>query len=180
MQYTRIKTGLDIISDRKGAFALLASLFLLVITVAGYAGLFYLNKSQENAQTQFVQQIQQKEDDLRPKLLDQIFALQKRIQTVSGVISSHGFAAHTFSALERDTHPRVRFNKYTFAPKDRTIVLTGEADDFGVLARQIAFLEGDQQINKVEFGGLALSEENNHVLFNLTIHAMPSLTAAPQ
>ena len=87
MQDTRIKTGLGIISDRKGAFALFASLFLLVITLAGYAGLYYLNKSQEDAQAQLVQQIQQKEDDLRPKLLDQIFSLQKRLETISAVIS---------------------------------------------------------------------------------------------
>ena len=180
MQDTFITTdAAGFLSDRKGAFALFASLFLLVITLAGYAGLYYLNKSQQDAQAQFVQQIQQKEDDLRPKLLDQIFSLQKRLQTISAVISSHGFAANTLSALERDTHPRVRFGAYTFSPKDRTITLAGEADDFGTLARQIAFLEGDQQINNVDFGGLTLGA-NNRISFNMTIHILPILTASPQ
>lgn len=172
-------TSMMIFPDRKGIFALLASLFFFVITLAGYAGLYYVNKSQENTQAQFVQQIQQKEDDLRPKLLDQIFSLQKKIQTASSVIASHPFAANTFTTIERDTHPLVQFGSYAFSPKDHTITMAGEADNFSVLAQQIAFLEGDQQIDKVDFGGLTL-DDNNRVLFNLKLYLMPSLTATPQ
>ena len=164
------------VSDRKGAFALFAGLFFLVITIAGYAGLYYINKSQDATQSELVAQIQQKEEDLRPKLLDQIFALQKRIQTVSAVLTSHIFVANTFAALERDTHPRVRFQSYAFSPTDNTITLKGEAGDYSVLAQQIAFLEGDQQIDRVEFGGLSLAD-NNRVSFNLTIRFLPTFTA---
>ena len=167
------------VSDRKGAFALFAGLFLFVITLAAYAGLFYINKSQDDTQSQLVAQIQQKEDDLRPKLLDQIFALQKKMQTVSTVVGSHIFVTNTFAALERDTHPRVRFQSYAFSPLDNTISLKGEANDYSVLAEQIAFLEGDLQIDHVEFGGLSLAD-NNRVSFNLTIRFLPTLTATPQ
>ena len=154
---------------------------MLVVSIAGYAGLYYLNKSQEDTQQQLIQQIQQKEDDLRPKILDQIFSVQKKLQTASAVLSSHQFSANTFGLIERDTHPRVKFESYSFSPKDHVINLKGEADDFAVLAGQIAFLEGDQQINKVEFSGLTL-RENHHVSFGLAIYLMPTFTAsaAPQ
>ena len=168
--------SLHIVSDRKGAFALFFGLFMFIISIAGYAGLYYLNKSQEETQQRFIEQIQQKEDDLRPKILDQIFSVQKKLQTASSVLSAHQFSANTFGLIERDTHPRVRFESYSFSPKDYIINLKGEADDYAVLAKQIAFLEGDQQINKVEFSGLTL-RENHRVSFGLAIHLMPTFTA---
>ena len=166
-------------ASRKGAVALFAGLFFFVISIAGYAGLYYLNKSQENTQAQLIAQIGQKEDDLRPKLLDEIFSLQKKLKTISGILSSHPFPANTFNLVERNTHPRISFSSYAFSPKDRKITLKGEADNYGVIARQIAFLEGDQQIDKVEFGGLAL-KENRRVSFDMTIYIMPNAIAAPQ
>lgn len=167
------------LAERRGAFALFAALFLFVISIAGYAGLYFLNRSQEETQEALVQQIQQKEDDLRPKVLDQIFALQKKLQIVSAVVATHSFAQNTFTLLERDTHPRVRFGSYSFDPRAHTIVLTGETDDYGVLAKQIAFLEGDSQIDRVDFGGLKLNEKGQ-VSFSLTIRVMPSAIATPQ
>ena len=167
------------LSDRKGAFALFFGLFFFVISISGYAGLYYLNKSQEATQEQLIQQIRQKEDDLRPKLLDEIFSLQKKIKLILGVLSSHQFSRNTFDLIERDTHPRVSFDSYTFSPKNYQIHLKGEADNYAVIARQIAFLEGDKEINKVEFGGLTL-KENNRVSFTMTIYVMPTLTATLQ
>lgn len=167
------------LSDRKGAFALFAGLFFFIISIMGYAGLYYLNKSQEDTQQQLIEQIRQKEDDLRPKVLDEIFSLQKKIKTVSGILSLHPFVGNTFALIERNTHPRVSFGSYSFSPKDRKISLKGEADDYGVIARQIAFLEGDQHIDRVEFGGLAL-KENHRVTFTMTIYVMPVLIATPE
>ena len=169
----------DVISDKKGAFALFASLFLFIITLAGYGGLYYLNKSQDDTQAQLVQQVQQKEDDLRPQVLDKIYALRKKLKTIAAVIGTHQFTANTFSLLERDTHPRVSFDSYSFSPNNKSIVLKGKADNYSVLARQIAFFEGDQQINKVEFGGLSLGEDGR-VSFNLTVYVLPTLTATAQ
>lgn len=168
-----------LIAERKGVFALFAGLFFLVISLAGYAGLYYLNKSQEDTQAALVQQIQQKEDDLRPKILDQVFMLQKKLQIVSAVVAMHRFAQNTFTLLERDTHPRVRFDSYSFQPTEHSIVLKGEADDYAVLAKQIAFMEGDLQIDSVDFGGLKLNEKDQ-VSFNLTVHIMPSAIATSQ
>ena len=79
------------VSDRQGAVALFAGLFFFIISIAGYAGLYYLNISQEETQAQFIEQITQKEDDLRPKILDEIFSLQKNIKTISGILSLHTF-----------------------------------------------------------------------------------------
>jgi len=167
------------IHDRSGAFALFAGIFFLVISVAVYAGLYLINRSQETTQAQLVVQIQQKEEDLRPNVLDQIFALQKKIENVSGLIGVHGFSANTFTLVERDTHPRVSFESYVFSPKDNTLVMKGVAEDYSVLAKQIAFMEGDKSVDKVEFGGLSLRDDGR-VTFSLTVFVMRSVLATPQ
>jgi len=167
------------VHDRNGAFALFAGIFFLIISLAVYAGLYTINRSQETTQQQLTQQIQQKEDDLRPKVLDQIFSLQKKIASVSGILGTHGFSVNTFALVERDTHPRVSFESYAFSPKQLTILMKGVADDFGVLAKQISFLEGDQQVDKVEFGGVSLREDGR-VTFDLTIYLVRSVLSTPQ
>ncbi|MDZ4286018.1 MAG: hypothetical protein U1A23_03760 [Candidatus Sungbacteria bacterium] len=167
------------IHDRSGAFALFAGIFFFIISVSVYAGIYVINKSQETTQAQLIVQIQQKEDDLRPKVLDQIFSLQKKIESVSGIIGSHGFSVNTFTLVERDTHPLVSFESYIFSPKDNTITMKGIAEDYGVLAKQISFLEGDQSVDSVEFGGLSLRDDGR-VTFNLKIHVMRSVLSTPQ
>ncbi len=176
--FTTHQLSSTVMSDRSGAAGLIIGIFFLIITVAAYGGIFLLNKSQQDVQNQMVEQVRRKEDDLRPKVLDQIFMLQKKLKMTSGIISSHIFTQHTLTLLERDTHPRVIFESYTFSPKDNDIVLKGKTDDYGTLAQQIAFLEGDQNVDKVEFGGLSLGSDNR-VSFGLTIHIVPSLVASP-
>lgn len=166
-------------TSRKGAFALLIGLFFFIISIAGYAGLYYLNKSQETTQGELILQVERKEEDLRPKVLDEIFSLQKKIKSISAVLSSHPFSGNTFSLIERDAHPQISFASYNFSPRDNKISLKGEAENYAVIAQQIAFFEGDKEINKVEFGGLAL-KDNRRVTFSLTIYVMPTLTAALQ
>lgn len=166
------------INDRNGAFALFAGIFFLIISLAVYAGLYFINKSQEATQQELVAQIGQKEEDLRPNVLDQIFSLQKKIESVSGIIGSHSFSVNTFGLVERDTHPRVSFETYAFSPKNNTIAMKGLASDFEALAKQIGFMEGDKQIDKVEFGGLSLKDDGR-VSFTLTIHLMRSVLLTP-
>ncbi len=166
------------LQEKKGAFTLFAALFFFIIALASYAGLYFINASQDQTQQKFIEQIKQKAEDLRPKVLDEIFALQKKLQTASRVINSHQFASKTFTLLERITHPRVRFLTYAFSPQEHTVSLTGEADDYSALGRQIAFLEGDAQINKVEFGGISLDETSKRVKFTLAIYLMPTVTVA--
>ncbi len=179
MQHLSFSNNSITFSDTKGAAALFISLFFFIISLAGFAGIYAINKSQDTAQEQLIAQIQQKEDDLRPKLLDQVFALQKKLIAASSILNSHRFQANTFAVLERDVHPRIRFTSYSLSPKEHKISLTGEADNYTVLGEQIAFLQGDQQINKVDFGGLTI-DLNNKVSFNLTVFLLPSATAQPQ
>ena len=180
MQETRYTiNSSDFLNNRDGAFAIYAGIFIFILTISAYAGVFVLNKSKDATQQQYIEQIRQKEEDLRPKLLDQIFSLEKKLKSISAVISSHPFTKNTFALIEKNTHPRVQFSGYSFQPKDRKVIMKGEAQDYETLARQIAFLEAEPMINNLEFGGLSILE-NKHVSFTLTISLLPSAIAIAQ
>lgn len=161
------------ITSREGAFAAYAAILIFVVSVSAYGGLYFLNKSQEGAQAVLIEQVRQKEEDLRPKILDTIFALQKKLQSISVVISSHTFSANTFSLVENNTHPYVQFTAYTFDGESLKISLKGEARDYSALAQQISLFESDAHINSVEFGGLSIREAGR-VGFDLTLHLLPT------
>ncbi|MDP3769830.1 MAG: hypothetical protein U1A25_01340 [Candidatus Sungbacteria bacterium] len=166
-------------TSREGVFATYAAIFIFVVSIAAYGGLYFINKSQEGAQAVLIQQIQQKQEDLQPKVLDQIYALQKKLESINLVISSHPFSANTFSLIENDTHPRVQFTSYSFDGKSHKVVFRGEAQDYLVLARQISLFESNAGINKVEFGGFSI-RESGRVGFNLTLYLLPGAIASVQ
>jgi len=166
------------IHSQDGFFPLYASLFLFMISVACYGGLFFLNRSQDQAQQDFLEHIRLKAEDVRPKLLDQIFSLEKRLKNVGGVISTHKFSSNTLPLIESSTHPRVWFKNYRFDDRLQNVVMAGEAADFAVLARQISFFENNPQVEKLEFGGLTVTE-NRSVAFNLILFLKPTLLSVP-
>lgn len=163
----------SILRSQEGAFATYAAVLIFVVSISAYGGLYFLNKSQEGAQAVLIQQVLQKEEDLRPEGLDAIFALQKRLKSIGLVISSHSFSANTFSLIENNAHPRVAFTTYLFDGEVNKVVLQGEAENYQTLAKQISLLESDVNINKLEFGGLSV-RDNGRVVFNLTLYLLPS------
>lgn len=150
-----------------------AAILIFVVSISAYGGLYFLNKSQEGAQAVLIEQVRQKEEDLQPKILDTIFALQKKLQSISLVISSHSFSANTFSLIENDTHPYVQFTTYSFDKESNKVTLRGEAQDYQALAQQISLFESDVNVNNVEFGGLSM-RETGRVAFNLTLYLLPT------
>lgn len=155
-----------------GFFPIYASFALLLIVGATFGGLFYLNSAQEAARDQLVEQIDQKAEDLQPKVLDKIIELGSRLKNAQLVLSAHTFSQHVFSLLEKDTHPQVYFTNFTYAAQTNKLTMAGKAANYGVLARQIAFFEGNPMVDMVEFGGLSV-DDKKHVNFSITLSLKP-------
>lgn len=163
------------INTREGFFPIYASLALLLITAAAYGGLFYLSSAQKRAQEEVITQIELKQEDLRPRILDQILDLDKLLRNAKTALTGHPFTQQVFHFFEKNTHPRVAFTSFTFTNDAHQVTARGEADGYESLARQIAFFEGDPQVQSIEFGGLMINEKNL-VTFSLTLAFKPTLT----
>lgn len=164
----------EILRNEDGFFALYAAIVLLLLTAAGYGGLFFLNRAQQATQDQLVDQIRLKEEDLAPRTIDEIYALDRKLKNVGAALSSHVFASSIFPFLQNETHPQVQFMNFSFMRTDRKITMTGVAASYAVLARQISILENDPNVEKLEFGGLTVDDKKK-VNFSLTIYVKPAL-----
>lgn len=146
--------------------------FLLVL--ASYGGLIFLNRAQQSAQSEILAQIDQKRQELRPELVQQIFSLEARFKSMQSLIQKHTFPSRTLVWLEQHTHQRVAFSTFAFDNTLRKLALTGTADSLVSLNQQIAIFQQDTNIEKVDFGGLSFKKEEGNVGFNATVILKPA------
>lgn len=146
--------------DRTGSALFFVSLGLFLLILAAYGGLWLLNRAQHQTILTLREQIQSKEEDARPELINQILALDQRLSNIRAILGKHVFLSNIFRLIEKGVHQEVRFSNFNLSANSRKIDLTGEAASYAALARQIALFEQDPQIERVEFGGLTLSGEN--------------------
>ena len=164
------------VESGRSLFFYIAFLFFLV-TISAYGGTFFLNQSQVKAQEDLLEEIRLKEEELRPELLSQIFLLESRIKNMRELISKHVRYSNILKFLEVNTHPQVRFSNFTFSSDSRRLGINGETVSYAILAEQVGIFERNPQVEKVEFGGLSLGQ-NNRPGFNLTVVVKQSLLTA--
>lgn len=144
------------------------SLLLFLASLAAYGGLALLNRAQGEAREELARAVGEKEAELRPELVNQIFLLDARLKNLRTLLSGHLFTSNIFRFLEGSTHPRVRFLSFNFLAQSRRIDMSGEAASYATVAEQVALFERHPHVEKVEFGGLSLGS-NNLVNFKLTL-----------
>lgn len=157
-----------------GSILFYLSLALFFFALAGYGGLFLLNRAQREAKQNLVEEARLKEGNLRSDLVNQIFLLDQRLRNLRGLLTSHIFSSNVFKLLEQDTLPQVHFLSFNFNATLRNLDMTGEAVNYATLARQIGIFERDPYIEHVEFGGLSAGA-NNLAGFKITITLRPNL-----
>ena len=161
-------------SSLLGTLLFYAGLLVLFLTAASYGGVVILNSNQQKTKERLIEEIKIKENGLRSELLNEIFLLDERLRTMSILLNRHTFTSNLFKLLETDIHPQVRFTSFNLTTNSRKIDMAGEASSYTALSKQIALLERNPQIEKVEFGGLAFGQ-NNLITFRMTIIFRPGI-----
>lgn len=146
-----------------------ASFLIFLLVLAIYGGLIFLNRAQQTAKQEILAQIDQKRQELRPELVQQIFSLEQRFKSMQALIQQHAFPSRIFTWLEQRTHPRVSFTTFSFDSPSRKLILAGATDSLTSLNQQIGIFQQDPNIEKVEFGGLAFGKNGGSgITFNST------------
>lgn len=135
------------------------SIFLFFIALASYGGLLLLNRAQGRATQTLLAQLQQKEEELRPEIIDQIFLLEARLKTMRALLENHKFVTRLFTLLQENTLPLVRFSTFNYQSAVNKVDMSGETTGYALLAKQIGVLERHPDIERVEFGGLSRNEK---------------------
>jgi hypothetical protein len=156
-------------SRHSSSFLFYVSFLIFLLVLAAYGGLIFLNRAQQSAEQEILAQIDQKRQDLRPELVQQIFSVEQRFKSIQTLIQKHTFPSRAFTWLEQRAHPRVSFKSFNFESGSRKLVLAGGTDSLTSLNQQIAIFQQDPNLEKVDFGGLAFGKEGGGVTFNATV-----------
>ena len=171
---TNEHSSLDDIRQTSGSIVLFAALLAFFLVMAGFGGIKVLTRAQTNTREELKSEIAQKEADIRPDLLGQISILEKRLTNMRTLLDIHVFNSNVFRMIEADTHPQVRFSNFSFISQPRKLDMSGEAASHTVIAQQIAILEREPHIERVEFGSLGVGRENL-ITFKLSLILKPSI-----
>lgn len=147
-------------------FYLSLAVFLLIAATIG--GIFFLNRAQLQAHEQLKDQIKTKETNLETGVLSQIFLLDKRLKNLRTLLSTHVAPSNAVSFLELNTLPEVKLSGLNVDVSARRLDTNAVAANFATVAKQIGVLERNENVEKVEFGGLSIGNERR-IGFRLNI-----------
>ena len=162
------------IINQGGEWLFTSSIVAFILVVLAWGGLYLFKRTLETNAANWREQIAILEKELRPDLLNQLFALSNRLAAARDVLTSHTFSSNVFALLEKSTHPQVFYSSFQYAADGRLITLTAKAGSYRIVAEQITILESDPQVERVGFGGLTL-DDKGFVNFKLTVIFKPSL-----
>lgn len=153
----------------------LVVVILLAILVAGaWAFLNYYNNSLKDQIGVMDSKIAELQSNENKDSAQKIKQLQQSLKVVGPLLRAHVLSSPAFQLLQEATLPQVRYTNFDLKTGEAVMSMSGEAQSYNVLARQIAILNGNKMITNVEVGKVALDQAGG-VSFQMTIALSPSL-----
>lgn len=162
-----------------GAWLFNLGLVAFIASLVAAGGLFAYGRSLAATRADWEEQVQGQEAELRPDLLAQIADLSSAIGVSRELIAGHVYASNSLLLLQSVTHPFVSFSSMSFSRDAHKIELVGSANSYRSVAEQVGLFETHPQVEKVDFGGLSVSEKGL-VNFKLAVIFKSSLLQAPR
>lgn len=159
------------IADFLFTLGLIVSIGSVLISGGAYV---YTLKLQSDAEG-LKEEVKKLEGALEPQLLDQILGLDKKLRSIREVLASHVIPSNVFEFLEDRTLPQVQFTVLTYSADQRKAELSGQASSYATLAEQVRAFEAENEVEDVDFGGLAIGEKNL-VGFKMTVTFTPAFS----
>ncbi|MEK9174610.1 MAG: hypothetical protein AAB725_01415 [Patescibacteria group bacterium] len=94
--------------------------------------------------------------------------LNSVLEVFKNVLDDHRYWSQVFKMLEEKTLNTVTFKSFDVSEKENSILFTGAAPSYGVLAQQVKILEGSPNVIAVASSNINLGETGK-VNFNLRV-----------
>ncbi len=140
---------------------LIATIFSYIIFIVKN-GMISSQIKEEEIKTQEVAKNFQKEHE------KEVIAYQKKINDFETLLKNHEFASNIFSFMQAQTMPNVWFSQFGLDRKNRSVQLSGIADNMDAVSRQVDVLENDKHIKSIGSFTSSLGE-SARINFNLTL-----------
>jgi len=136
-----------------------SSLAVILIVFASYFILdhFVSNFSQELEQLK--ETLAREKTEEETSLEREIFSYQKKIDAFAGLIKNHLFTSKSLTFLEKTCHPKIQFSQFSLSSSDRSISLSGEAEDFNALGQQLLILKDEPGVENLNLSNISIGRQ---------------------
>ena len=131
---------------------------LVLAVVLAYVVLFYLANKTSKTLLDLEDQIAQVGTRGEKVIETQVLSDKQKIDDFSKLFSDHQRASNFFKFLEKNSHPKIWFNKLELSSSDSQAVLSGETANFETLGQQIVIFQNQPLVKKIEISDLAIGK----------------------
>jgi len=168
------------INKAVGNGLLIVAMIVCIGSIAMAGGVYAYHQILKKQTAGLKEEVTKLEDDLRNPEgpnntnVDQILALDRKLASLRQILENHIISSNAFLMLEENTLSRVRFSVMAYSADSRKMDLSGETISYAAMAEQVRAFESVSEVERVDFGGLSLSEKGT-VSFKLGVTFKPTL-----
>ena len=150
----------------KGALILA---LVLIFLIAGYLAIYFMQKNVIGKISDANKLYGQEHDKLLSGRNKEIVDFQNRMTVAKGLVNKKNSGLEGLPAMEKTILPGVFLNSFDFKEEGSALEIQGVADNFEVLAKQIASFKNSSYFSGVDVGKTAL-DESGKVSFYLNLN----------
>lgn len=143
---TRRKVDLNIPGENRFVYMGTAVLILMLVSIGG---LYFYKNSLENKKMGLDAEIVNLENQRDKKAEQNLLTLSKQLSLISTLLDSHVVWSKALSKVENLLQPQVQFLSFAAAVSDNRFEFKALANNYTVVARQIAALVSDDSIKDI-------------------------------
>lgn len=149
-------------------YTLYVGVALLLIVGISYGVLFFSVKRSEQKVASLEKQLDEQITEEDEALEDKISEAQGKIERSGRLIKQHKAPSNFFEFLEKNTHPKLRFDETDLNVKAGRAKLGGTTESFTALGQQVNLLQNKEMVKSVDVSG-AHVESGGEVNFELLL-----------
>jgi hypothetical protein len=153
-----------------GVFGVLA-IFLLIISIAGSAGMYVYKGMVQSDITSLESQMASAEKSINQKSIKDMAAFSKKLEIMKTLVTNHEVIAGFLNLMSSSTVSTVQFTGLSYSQdKDGSLAvsLKGKATSYASVALQEDVFSRDKHISEINFSNLSLTDDGM-VSFDLTM-----------
>jgi len=151
-----------------GILTFMAFLFLLIVGIL-YGGVYFYKQGLIKTLDGLTRELAQLEESLDKQVIDEIVRVDKGLATARLLLQRHVYSSNLFALMEEQTLQDVYYTDFTYAfSQGGTVKVSGVADGFVTLHRQLEQFRSVPLITSVELGTVQLNQDGD-VTFTINI-----------